>query len=116
MQVVPNPNARTAPGDAVKVSLDAIGQSGIYKNFKRVSLASTARVGGEIWQQQGATGEVQMLSQRVSMEIIMLATNHPARSSQTRLFSIYMIVPAARYQQLYTSALGPMLQSFHFLS
>lgn len=115
VQIVPNPNAATAPDDAIAASLDAIGKSGLYKNYKRVRLPSSVRVGGEIWQQQGATGEVQILSQRVNMEVIMLATNHPARSSQTRLFSIYMILPVARYQQLYMSALGPMLQSFRFL-
>ncbi|WP_376793760.1 hypothetical protein [Thermogemmatispora sp.] len=116
VQVVPNPNAITSPEETVTVSLDTIGKSGLYKNFKKIALEPTASVGGETWQQQGATGDVQILGQQVSMEIILLAANHPAHSSQTRLFSIYIAVPVARYQQLSASALKPMLQSFRFLS
>ncbi|RAQ97975.1 hypothetical protein [Thermogemmatispora tikiterensis] len=115
VQVVPNPNAATSPEETVSVSLDTFEKSGLYKNFKRVSLAPTVTVGGQIWQQQGATGDVQILGQQVRMEIVLLATNHPAHSAQTRLFSIYIVVPEVRYQQLSGSAFVPMLQSFRFL-
>lgn len=116
VQVVPNPNAATSPEETVSVSLDTFEKSGLYKNFKRVSLAPTATVGGQTWQQQGATGDVQILGQQIRMEIVLLATNHPAHAAQTRLFSIYIVVPEARYQQLSRSAFIPMLQSFHFLN
>ncbi|WP_156025432.1 hypothetical protein [Thermogemmatispora carboxidivorans] len=116
VQVVPNSNAATSPEETVSVSLDTFEKSGLYKNFKRVSLAPTTTVGGQTWQQQGATGDVQILGKQVRMEILMLATNHPAHSAQTRLFSIYLVAPAERYQQLYQNAFAPMLQSFRFLN
>jgi hypothetical protein len=116
IQVVPDPEGVTAPSEIVSTSMDTIGKSGLYQHYKKLPVAPVITIGGVAWQQQAARGDLVVAGQRLSMETLMMATNYPAHSAQTKLFSIYIAAPSASYKRLNMASFQPMLQSFTFVS
>jgi hypothetical protein len=112
----PNPEGLTSPRSALQVNLEVFAKSGLYKNFKQINVPATTVVGGVTWQQMAATGDMSAGSQTTTIKMVLLATNHPDSSPQTQLFNIDIQGPLSSYDAIYSSAIGPMLQSFRFLS
>jgi hypothetical protein len=113
IEILPNTN-ESAPAEAVKgltASLQKEGQSA-----KMIPLAPTVTVGGQTWDQAAGTTDLTLGGQTVTMEQVMIATNHPASSPNSRLFIFTYTTSAQMFDQTNATTFQPILQSFKFTS
>jgi hypothetical protein len=86
-------------------------------HYQKVGIAPKATVGGDSWDQIGATGDVQVAGQAqlVSYESVAMADVHPATSPTAMGFEIRYTTDASLFAQMSASIFQPMLQSFKFV-
>ncbi|MBA2284304.1 MAG: hypothetical protein H0W02_02360 [Ktedonobacteraceae bacterium] len=112
IEVIPNPNA-IAPTSTVMTSTEkAIASNG--KNFQKVNGTSKATIAGDNWDQSSATEDATVSGQTQNVKYVILADNHPASSSSTKLFVIFYGTLTSLFDQTDSSSFQPMLQSFKF--
>ncbi|HZR41200.1 MAG TPA: hypothetical protein VFB12_13835 [Ktedonobacteraceae bacterium] len=112
--VIPNPGGVAPTSAASGVVLNFF--KGQAKNYKEAQVPSTATVGGESWDQSGATGDVTTAGTTANAKLIVLADNHPAHANNTRLFVIAYGTATQLFDLQNSTAFQPMLQSFKFQS
>lgn len=116
IETILNPNGVASPAGVVKTGMSTALQAMGGKHMKTVSIAPTAMVGGQTWNQAAGTGEHTQGGQTVTLQLVMMATNHPASSPSTKLFIITYVSPAQTFDQTNMTTFQPMLQSFKFTS
>jgi hypothetical protein len=110
-----NPGGGKVPASAL-IQFALIGFMAL-PHYQKVDIAPKATVGGDSWDQIGATGDVQVSGQAqvVSYESVVLADVHPGTSPNARGFEIRYTSDASRFAQMNASNFQPMLQSFTFV-
>jgi hypothetical protein len=113
LEILPVPFfSDSAPAGAVKSLIPTLQKEG--SQTQTVSVAPTTRVGGQTWNQSAGTTVVTQRGQPVSIEQVMLATNHPIRPPDAKVFVLTYTAPAHTFEQMDASVFQPMLQSFKF--
>ena len=86
----------------------------LLKNSKTVSVPSTTTIDGETWNQVSASGTQRLNNQDTDIQVVVIATVHPANSLLSKSFTILYQAPVATFSQDNTTYFQPMLQSFKF--
>src|SRR5258708_5913733 len=83
-----NPGAVVTPKSILEFGLQLFKSNS--KNYHRLQVAPTAKVGGDSWTQGAATGDIVPSGQKASVTVktVVIADNHPANSPQTSAFTI----------------------------
>ena len=114
IEILPTPFDASAPTSAVQGLITSLQKEGTH--VKTVSVSPTITVGGQSWDQAAGTFDLTQGGQTVTMEQVMIATNHPTSPPGARLFIITYTAPAQTFDQVNSSTFQPMLQSFKFTS
>lgn len=110
--VAADPNG-TISGDSVASTALQAAQV-LLKNAKTVSMPSTTTVDGETWNQVSASGTQRLNNQDTDVQVVVIATVHPANTLLSKSFTILYQAPLATFSQDNTTYFQPMLQSFKF--
>jgi hypothetical protein len=88
------------------------------KNYQRVDAPTTTTLAGETWSQGAATGDITPSNQTssVAAKVIVIATNYPSNSSETRGLTIAYGTDQRLFDLLNKTYFQPMLTSFTFVS
>ncbi len=112
IEVIPNPNAIAPTSTIMTTTEKALSSNG--KNFQTVNGTSKAAIGGDSWDQSSATEDATVNGQSQNVKYVILADNHPASSSSTKLFVVFYGTLTSLFDQTNSSGFQPMLQSFKF--
>ncbi|MDQ2903025.1 MAG: hypothetical protein ABI456_06835 [Ktedonobacteraceae bacterium] len=107
-----NPNAIVPTSTIISTTEKALTSNG--KNFQKVNGTSKTTIAGDNWDQSSATEDATVNGQTQNVKYVVLADNHPASSSSTRLFVIFYGTLTSLFDQTNSSSFQPMLQSFKF--
>ena len=110
--VAPDPNGTISADSVASTALQAAQV--LLKNAKTVSMPSTTTVGGDSWNQVSASGTQQLNNQDTDIQVVVIATVHPANTLLSKSFTILYQAPVATFSQDNTTFFQPMLQSFKF--
>ena len=111
--VAPDPNGTISANSVASVALQAAQI--LLKNPQTLSVPSTTVVGGDSWSQISASGTQRLNNQDTNIQVVVIATVHPANSVLSKSFSIVYQAPVATFSQNNTTYFQPMLQSFKFV-
>ncbi|MBX5456800.1 MAG: hypothetical protein IRZ31_07860 [Thermogemmatispora sp.] len=116
VHVQPNPNGVISAQEQVSVGLQLFRSQ--VTHYQPVSVAPTASVAGEQWNQGAATGDLRVEGQSnpVTVKVVVLAANHPANSPQTQGFTIAYATAQEIFELADQGEFQPMLRSFAFTS
>ena len=110
--VAPDPNGTISADSVASAALKAAQV--LLKNSQTVSVPSTTTVGGESWNQISASGTQRLNNQDTNVQVVVIATVHPANSLSSKSFTIVYQAPVSTFSQDNTTYFQPMLQSFKF--
>ena len=110
--VAADPNGTISADSVASAALQAAQV--LLKNAKTVSMPSTTTVGGESWNQVSASGTQRLNNQDTDVQVVVIATVHPANSLLSKSFTILYQAPIATFSQDNTTYFQPILQSFKF--
>ena len=110
--VAADPNGTISADSVASTALQAAQV--LLKNAKTVSMPSTTTVGGDSWNQVSASGTQQLNNQDTDIQVVVIATVHPANTLLSKSFTILYQAPVATFSQDNTTFFQPMLQSFKF--
>ena len=110
--VTPDPNGTISADSVASAALQAAQV--LLKNSKTVSVPSTTTIDGETWNQVSASGTQRLNNQDTDIQVVVIATVHPANSLLSKSFTILYQAPVATFSQDNTTYFQPMLQSFKF--
>ena len=110
--VAPDPNGTISADSVASGALQAAQV--LLKNSQTVSMSATTTVGGESWSQVSASGTQRLNNQDTSIQVVVIATVHPANSLQSKSFTILYQAPTSTFSQDNSTYFQPMLQSFKF--
>jgi len=110
--VAPDPNGTISADSVASTALQAAQV--LLKNAKTVSVPSTTSVGGDSWSQVSASGTQRLNNQDTNIQVVVIATVHPANTLLSKSFTILYQAPVATFSQDNTNYFQPMLQSFKF--
>jgi hypothetical protein len=110
----PNPEGAISSSQLVELGLQVFQAQA--RNYQRVDIAPTTKVGGETWSQGAATGDITPEEQNASVTVktVVTATNHPPNALSTNGFTIAYGTDQHLFDQAKVSLFQPMLQSFTF--
>ncbi len=111
--VAPDPNGTISADSVASTALQAAQV--LLKNAKTVSVPSTTSVGGDSWNQVSASGTQRLNNQDTDIQVVVIATVHPANTLLSKSFTILYQSPIATFSQDNTNYFQPMLQSFKFV-
>lgn len=109
----------TANPDGVKTS-EQLAEGGItgakvnLKNVETVNIASTTMVGGQDWSQRSISGTSTLNGQSSDVKAVVLANNHPTRSTETKGYVIVYVAAKDKFDDAQTKYFQPMLESFKY--
>jgi len=110
--VAPDPNGTISADSVASTALQAAQV--LLKNSKTVSVPSTTSVGGDSWSQVSASGTQRLNNQDTDIQVVVIATVHPANTLLSKSFTILYQAPVSTFSQDNTTYFQPMLQSFKF--
>jgi len=110
--VAADPNGTISADSVASAALQAAQV--LLKNSKTVSVPSTTTIDGETWNQVSASGTQRLNNQDTDIQVVVIATVHPANSLLSKSFTILYQAPVATFSQDNTTYFQPMLQSFKF--
>ena len=111
--VAPDPNGTFSADSVASTALQAAQV--LLKNAQTVSMPSTTTVGGDSWSQVSASGTQRLNNQDTAIQVVVIATVHPASSLLSKSFTILYQAPVSTFSQDNTTYFQPMLQSFKFV-
>ena len=111
--VAPDPNGTISADSVASTALQAAQV--LLKNAQTVSVPSTTIVGGDGWSQVSASGTQRLNNQDTDIQVVVIATVHPASTLLSKSFTILYQAPVAVFSQADTTYFQPMLQSFTFV-
>ena len=110
--VAADPNGTISADSVASTALQAAQV--LLKNAQTVSIPSTTTVGGDSWNQVSASGTQRLNNQDTNVQVVVIATVHPANTLLSKSFTILYQAPVATFSQDNTTYFQPMLQSFKF--
>lgn len=114
IEILPTPFDESAPTIAVKSLMIGLQKEGAHA--RTVPVSPTVTVGGQSWDQAAGTVDLMQNGQTITIEQVMIATNHPTRPPGARLFILTYTGSTQTFDQENRSAFQPILQSFTFTS
>ncbi len=114
VSVSPNPTGAISADQIANTSVVA-AKRGI-QNVKTVQIAASTSVAGQTWSQRAITGTTTINGGQANVEIVVLATNHPNQSVDTKAFVITYETIQDTFTQAQSTYFLPMLQTFKFSS
>ena len=110
--VAPDPNGTISADTVASTALQAAQV--LLKNSQTVTVPSTTSVGGDSWSQISASGTQRLNNQDTNIQVVVIATVHPANTLLSKSFTILYQAPVSTFSQDNTTYFQPMLQSFKF--
>ena len=110
--VAPDPNSTIGADSVASTALQAAQV--LLKNSQTVTVPSTTNVGGDSWSQISASGTQRLNNQDTNIQVVVIATVHPANTLLSKSFTIFYQAPVSTFSQDNTTYFQPMLQSFKF--
>ena len=110
--VAPDPNGTISADSVASTALQAAQV--LLKNSQTVTVPSTTSVGGDSWSQISASGTQRLNNQDTNIQVVVIATVHPANTLLSKSFTILYQAPITTFSQDNTTYFQPMLQSFKF--
>ena len=110
--VTPNPGGVVSPETQINAAFSA-GSSNL-KNPQPINVPPTTSVGGDTWSQKSESGNATVNGQNTTVQLVVIADNHPANSPSTRSFLIAYGTGKAIFTAANTTYFQPMLLSFKF--
>jgi len=110
--VAPDPNGTISADSVASTALQAAQV--LLKNSQKVTVPSTTSVGGDSWSQISASGTQRLNNQDTNIQVVVIATVHPANTLLSKSFTILYQAPVTMFSQDNTTYFQPMLQSFKF--
>ncbi|BCL83038.1 hypothetical protein ccbrp13_55030 [Ktedonobacteria bacterium brp13] len=114
--IVANPGGVAKPSTVLDGSLVGAVKGANMTNTSPANLPASVSLAGETWIQKGTTGTVSKGGASAPFEVVVLATNHPAKTPQTRVFEFIYAGPVAGSTMLDAPIFQAMLASFKFTS
>ncbi len=111
--VAPDPNGTISADSVASTALQAAQV--LLKNSQTVTVPSTTSVGGDSWSQISASGTQRLNNQDTNIQVVVIATVHPANTLLSKSFTILYQAPVSTFSQDNTTYFQPMLQSFKFV-
>jgi len=111
--VVPAPNGT--------VTVNSLANSGLktaviaLNKAQTVPVPPTTTVGGETWNQASVSGTQKLNNQNTMVQVVVLATVHPAKAPTSRGYTIDYRTTQLMFNQANTTYFQPMLKSFKFV-
>jgi len=113
LTVAPDPNGTISADSVASTALQAAQV--LLKNSQAVTVPSTTSVGGDSWSQVSASGTQRLNNQDTNIQVVVIATVHPANTLLSKSFTILYQAPVSTFSQDNTTYFQPMLQSFKFV-
>ena len=110
----PDPHGAVTPTQLAEKSLDLTKAS--LLNPQAITMPSTVTLAGVTWSQRAITGNTLSNGQKVAIEVVILATNHPARSANTKGVVLTYLGTKSLFAQAQSTYFTPMLQAFKFIT
>lgn len=85
-------------------------------NPQSVSMPSTVTLAGVTWSQRAIIGNTLSNGQQVAIEVVILTTNYPAHSANTKGVVLSYLGAKSLFTQAQNTYFSPMLQAFKFSS
>jgi hypothetical protein len=112
--VLPDPNGTISAQTVVNAAVELAGLNPSGKNYKQAPIADKTTLGGQTWNQIGATGDITQKGTTVNVKAIGLACNYPANSPTTALYVIVYGGPTATFDNTDNMDFQPTLKSLKF--
>lgn len=113
---VANPNGLAQPSTVLDATIASSVKGANMTNTSPANLPASVSLAGETWVQKGTTGTVSKGGASTSFEVVVLATNHPAHSSTTKIFEFVYAGPLVGSTLADAQIFQAMLASFKFTS
>src|SRR5581483_8204486 len=84
------------------------------RNSRTVQVPSTVNLAGTTWSQRAVSGTTLSNGQQIAIEVVILATTHPAHTASTRSVVLTYLGSQSLFNQAQHTYFVPMLQSFKF--
>jgi hypothetical protein len=110
--VAPDPNGTISADSVASTALQAAQV--LLKNSQTVTVPSTTSVGGDNWSQVSVSGTQRLNNQDTNIQVVVIATVHPANTLLSKSFTILHRAPVSTFSQDNTTYFQPILQSFKF--
>ncbi|MEO7022409.1 MAG: hypothetical protein ABI234_19830, partial [Ktedonobacteraceae bacterium] len=108
----PNPNSATSPAQLADGGL--AGAKANLKDPQTVNFPATTAIGGQTWSQRAVSGTSVVNGQSENVEAVILATNHPNFSTDTKGYTLIYVASKDAFDTSRSRYFMPMLQSFAF--
>ncbi|GCE12711.1 hypothetical protein [Tengunoibacter tsumagoiensis] len=112
VDVAPNPGALLSANSILDLAVNAFKSNA--KNYQAVNVSAKTTVGGQSWDQRGATADVTVKGITASSKEIAIAVNYPAQSANTKVYGILYATATAGFDLANAAYFQPILQSFKF--
>jgi hypothetical protein len=114
IEVLPNPDGALTAHQEIENSLRTNTFNLIA--YQRISIAPTVVVGGDIWSQGAANGDIVIKNRSLTLagRMVLIADNHPANASATNMFVIRYAAAQSIFDIANVTYFQPMLKSFKF--
>jgi hypothetical protein len=90
IMVEPNSGGAANASTVVNASIDGVKKT--MKNPKVEPLPPTTTVGGDSWVQKSISGTETTNGQDVNLHLVVMSDNHPAHSTNTQNFTIFLVL------------------------
>ncbi len=84
------------------------------QNEKTIAVPKTVMLAGQTWSQRSLSGISTLSEPNSEIEATVLATNHPAKASNTQGYIIVYVAAKNQFDQAQTRYFTPILQSLKF--
>lgn len=108
----PNPNGATTPDQLADSGV--VGAKTNLQNEKTIDVPKTVMLAGQTWSQRSLSGISTLSEPNSEIEATVLATNHPAKASNTQGYIIVYVAAKNQFDQAQTRYFKPILQSLKF--
>lgn len=109
-----NPQGATTSAELVDGGVS--GAKTNLKNTQTVTVPQTTTLDSQTWEQRSLSGTSTLNGQSSDVETVVLATNHPTKTSETKGYVIVYVANKDQFSQADSMYFQPMLQSFKFNS
>lgn len=115
-----NMTLAATPDPSGTATADQLADGGVagakanLKDAQTVSIAPTTTIAGQTWSQRAVSGTTTVNGQSIEVELIILATTHPASALDTKGYIISYGTIKLQFEQATSMYFMPMLQSFKF--
>lgn len=110
----PNPKGAATPDQLADGGVS--GAKTHLKDVQLVKIPSSTVIDGQTWSERAITGTSSVDGQSAEVEAVILATNHPQATGNTRGYIIVYVALKKAFDEGESKYFTPMLKSFQFTS